>query len=214
MEELIIKKVPTFANRALQKATEEIYKVGDTMRKCAFRTAAIMASVAKTECYKEDGFDSVHDWAMKTFGFKKSVSYTLLKIGNEYIREIKNPETGKVKGYMTDLVPENSERDFGTTQIEKMLPLGHAVAQQLCEEGEITPAMTCKEIGEVVRDYLKEDEEPEETATEEAETEESAEEATPAELVTVAIVFADGNIGTGRYAIPVDVLKEYEMTIS
>lgn len=205
---------PTFANKLLQRATDDIFKVADTMRKCALRTAAIMATVEASECYKEDGFDSVHQWSQETFGFKKSASYTLLRIGKEYIREVKNPETGKIKGYTTNLLPEDSEIDFSVTQIEKMLPLGHSGALELVEAGEIKPTMTCREIGDVVKEYLKEDTSEDENEPAESDNLVDAGEGEKIEMMTLAIVFADGSIGEARYSIPADVLKDYKVEIS
>ena len=131
MNEMVIAtnsaNVPTFTNNELRTATSKIFKIGATVRRCAFETAFIMAQVDATECYKDDGFNSVHEWAMKTFGFKKSASYTLLRVGMEYTRAFTD-EKGKVRGYGSNLIPENSGTDFTTTQIEKMLPGGHDLA--------------------------------------------------------------------------------------
>ena len=152
-----------YTNKTLNKATQRVYKIGETFRRCAFETAVIIATVDSSECYKEDGFNNVHEWTNAAFGFQKSASYTLLKIGREYVREVKNPETGKLTGYASNLLPENSEKDFTTTQIEKMLPAGHAFAAELVEREEITPHMTCKEIGKVIKGYLHDEDEKEES---------------------------------------------------
>lgn len=205
MNEIIIttETIPTFANKELNTATRNIFKIGETVRKCAFGTAVIMAHVDETECYKEDGFNTVHEWAMKTFGFKKSASYTLLKIGHEYVEEIRNAK-GTVTGYKSNLLPDGSERDFTTTQIEKMLPVEHEIALELVTSGEITPEMTCKEIEKVIKKVRKGDEpEPEETT--EPEPEETAEPEPDVELVRVT----DEN-GT-VYEIPRKVLEQYRV---
>ena len=217
MEEImVVGGKPQFENKLLQKATDEIFKVADTIRKCAFRTAVVMAKVDETECFKEDGFNSVHEWAQETFGFKKSASYSLLRIGKEYVREIKNPNTGKITGYATNLTKEDAEADFSMTQVEKMLPLGHPVALELVEAGEIKPSMSCKEIGQFVKNYLAEDEEePAEGAEEPAEgAEEPAEGAEEKTVfVTVAVINADGSIADARYMVPSDVLEQYKVEI-
>lgn len=87
---------------------------------------------------------------MKTFGFKKSASYTLLKVGKEYTKQLTDAK-GKVAGYKSNLTADNAEKDYTTTQIEKMLPVGHEVAEQLSEEGKINPDMSCKEIEKVIK---------------------------------------------------------------
>ena len=161
---------PTYANKALNTATQKVYKNGETVRKCAFETAVIIASVEASECYKEDGFNNVHEWTNAAFGFQKSASYTLLKIGREYVREIKDVKTGKVKAYMSNLLPEYAKKDFSTTQIEKMLPAGHAFAAELVEREEITPDMTCREIGKIIKSYTNNEEEKEIDTEEESES--------------------------------------------
>lgn len=191
-------EAPEFINKQLRNATEKIFKIGATVRKCAFATAKVIYDVNESECYKEDGFNSVHEWTAKTFGFKKSASYTLLKIGTEYIRELKNP-AGKVTGYESNLLPEESEVDFTTTQIEKMLPLGHETAVELVEDEEITPDMTCKEIEKVVKAHTKpESESDKDTA---GETEEDGE----PDRKEYTVTDKDGN----RYIIPWAILKLY-----
>ena len=137
---------------------------------------------------------NVHEWAMKTFGFKKSASYTLLKIGKEYTETIKNSK-GSIVGYTSNLLPD-SETDFTTTQIEKMLPAGHLVDSE-----EITPDMTCKEIEAIVKKALN----PEETETEETETEETETEETETKE-TIRVYDENGN----TYIIPVSVLNQYK----
>ena len=87
---------------------------------------------------------------MKTFGFKKSASYTLLRVGKEYTKQLTDAK-GKVAGYKSNLTADNAEKDYTTTQIEKMLPVGHDVAEQLSEEGKISPDMSCKEIEKVIK---------------------------------------------------------------
>lgn len=159
-----------FVNNNLQKATNDMFKLGAEIRKCALATAVIIAKVNDMECYKDDGFNSVHAWTEKTFGFKKSASYTLLKIGKEYIREIISPNSGKVTGYMSNLLPADAEKDFTTTQIEKMIPGGHDLALDLVSSGEITPDMTCKEIEKIIKSHTKPEEDTPEEVVEEAET--------------------------------------------
>lgn len=200
--------VPAYSNKMLATATAKVFKIGETVRKCAFETAYIMAQVDATECYKDDGFNSVHEWAMKTFGFKKSASYTLLRVGKEYTRAISDAK-GKVTGYGSNLIPENADADFTTTQIEKMLPGGHELAVELVESEEITPDMTCKEIEKVIKAHT-EPEEPEQDETEPEQEGGGASEPEP-ETVIVAVIDEDGNVTEPRYKIPVEVLEKYRV---
>lgn len=192
-----------FANKDLQKATNAVFKLGDAIKKNWFAIAYIVAGVDETECYKDDGFNTVHEWVEQTFGIKKTASYSLLTIGKEYTRKIFNA-SGKVVGYGTNLITDGSD-DFSKTQVEKMLPAGHELAVELVKGGEITPDMTAKEIARVVKSHTNpEPDEPEtdETETDEPETDGGDGEQEPE---TVSVWDKDGT----EYAIPADVLKKY-----
>lgn len=143
-------KHPTFINAQLHKATEAIFKLGDAIRINQYQVAAIIAGVDSTECYKDDGFDSVHDWATKTFGFGKSQSYDLLKIGREYTRKLVN-DRGRTTAYECNLLPEGANENFTASQVAKLLPVGHDKAEELVKSGVVNPRMTCKEIAKAVK---------------------------------------------------------------
>ena len=185
----------TFNNKELQKATNTVFKLGDAIKKNWFAIAHIVAHVDATECYKDDGFNTVHEWVEKTFGIKKTASYSLLTIGKEYTRKIVNA-SGKVVGYGTNLIKEGTE-DFSKTQVEKMLPAGHELAVELVNGGEITPAMSAKEISRVVKSHTNPEPETEET--------EETENASEPEPETVSVWDKDGK----EYAIPIDILNKY-----
>jgi len=190
----------TFENKELQKATNAVFKLGDAIKKNWFAIAYIVARVDATECFKDDGFNTVHEWVEKTFGIKKTASYTLLTIGKEYTREIVNA-SGRVVGYGTNLITDGSD-DFSKTQVEKMLPAGHELAVELVNDGEITPEMSAKEIARVVKSHTNPETETDET--EETETETDGGDGEP-ETETVSVWDKDGT----EYAIPADVLKKY-----
>lgn len=152
MEELIITnehKAIAFTNKELQNASMTIFKIAENIRNRWFEIASIVALVDSKEAYKDDGFSDVHDWVGKTFGFAKSTSYDLLKVGKEYVREVRN-KAGKIVGYESNLVPEGSD-NFSTTQVRRMLPAGHELAASLVAEGEITPDMTTTKIAKVIK---------------------------------------------------------------
>lgn len=193
----------SFDNKELQKATNAVLKLGDAIKKNWFAIAHIVAYVDKTECYKDDGFNNVHEWVEKSFGIKKTASYSLLTIGKEYTREIVN-SSGKVVGYGTNLITDGSD-DFSKTQVEKMLPAGHELAVELVNGGEITPDMTAKEISRVVKSHIKPDTDESETGCMESENETDVCEGTKTEPETVSVWDKDGN----EYKIPVYVLEKY-----
>ncbi len=199
--------IPEFVNKDLQDATKKVFKIGETVRKCAFETTYIMATVDASECYKDDGFDSVHAWAMKTFGFKKSASYALLKTGREYVRTILDAK-GRIKGYASNLLTDKELEhgdDFSTAQIEKMLPAGHDLVADLVQEGEIVPEMSCRDIAKVIKAHTA----PEESDESEEVTEETGDAEDDGEEVIYRVVTDD--VG-GKYSVPVEILEQYRIT--
>ena len=195
----------SFDNKELQKATNAVLKLGDAIKKNWFAIAHIVAHVDETECYKDDGFNNVHEWVEKSFGIKKSASYSLLTIGREYTREIVN-SSGKVVGYGTNLITDGSD-DFSKTQVEKMLPAGHELAVELVNGGEITPSMSAKEISRIVKAHTNTDSDESETDCMESENVTDVCEGTKTEPETVSVWDKDGN----EYKIPIDILKKYEV---
>lgn len=192
--------VVSFSNKELQKATNTVLKLGDAIKKNWFEIAYIVAHVDDTECYKDDGFNTVHEWVEKTFGIKKTASYSLLTIGKEYTREIVN-SSGKVVGYGTNLITDGTD-DFSKTQVEKMLPAGHELAVELVNGGEITPDMSAKEISRVVKSHTNP--EPDEYETDDTEPEQETD-GTEQEPETIPVWDKEGK----EYSIPVDVLMKY-----
>ena len=202
MNDLIIRNVPSFVNKDLNKATHQMLAISETMRKSALETAAIIAHVAETHCYEDDGFSTVHEWVEKTFGLKKSASYNLLKIGSEYLSTVYNAN-GKVVGYVTNVADAPEAGDYSISQIEKMLPAGHDLAKKLNEDGVLNPAMTCKEIEAVVKHYTGKDGENEEDADVEAIPDGDGVDGD----MDIIVTDEHGN----RYAIPESVLDKYKI---
>lgn len=149
----------SFANKALQNATMQIVRLTEKAKDSMYQIAHIIASVDSSECYKDDGFNNVHEWTSKILGYRKSMSYDLLKIGREYTRETFNA-SGKVKGYECNLLPEGCNDNFSTTQVIRMLPAGREIVCELVEDSVIVPSMTGKEITKVIKERLGTDSEP------------------------------------------------------
>lgn len=198
MDELMVKTEPRqYTNKTLIKATKEIDAIGDKIRSQLFKVAATIAAVDTAEAYKEDGFASVHEWVTDAFGWAKTRSYELLKIGREWTTTITD-KTGKIIGYCSDI-----DSRYGTTQIGVMIPAGHELAAELHETGVINPGMTAKQLKKAIADAMKDEtdetpEEPEETA----ETEETEE----TEDIIVWVHDDSGNV----YKIPSSVLMQYK----
>lgn len=199
MEELIVRNAGKFQNKELTKATERILSLGTKVKEALFETAAIIAKVDRESLYEIDGFSSVHDWTEKTFGFKKSRSYSLLKIGQEWT-EAKTSKTGAITGYHAVLDPA-----FSTTQIEVMLPAGRSLAEELYRNEEIKPTMTAKEIQQVIKNTMNEMEDVNEEELEEITEDEPENAGTPDILISVTD--KEGVI----YEVPASVLMQYKV---
>lgn len=177
MFEVTVTPAIQFQNRALQRATAQIQVLGNRIRQNYYMVAAIIADVDKTEAYKEDGFNTVHDWVESSFAVKKATSYNLLRLGQEYTRAVMS-NTGKVTGYECNLLPETAASTFSPTQVFRMMQLGRDEAGEMCNTGEITPDMSTRQIDKIVKEHLGKVSEPQEPG-DVSEASESPEEAAP-----------------------------------
>lgn len=190
-----------FSNVDLNKATKEIVKLSDTIKQNLYHVAYIISDVNERELFKEDGFNNVHEWTAKAFGFKKSFSYDLLKIGNEYTAPIKDSKTGKIKGYKSNLTPV-AGKDFTVSQVKVMLPLGEwENVEEATLNNDITPDMTILEIKKKVKELkTPEKEEAEETEeTPETETTEAPDEIEEIDFIKLIKVNGEYKIDIKNY---------------
>ena len=183
--------VPVFKNNSLNESTKKIYALGNKAAKAMYEVAAILAKVQADGTYKDDAFKSAAEYACKTFGFKKSLAYNLIKIGKEYTAE---------NGIESNL-PHPDNEDFTATQVSLMLPIGdHDRVFEMCENGELTPGMTAKELREAVKREIGKDEESEESEYADSEESEESEyadsEATPQEKAVAALNTAKAALNT------------------
>lgn len=149
MMKINTKEMPVFINKELAKATKRIVFIGTQIQKNLYEVAHILADVDARGLYKDDGFKSVVDYAGKTFGFKKSMAYSLLSVGKEYTDAEK----------LESNLPHEEGHDFSTTQIQRVLPIGdRQKVVEYVEAGAITPDMSCAEIQKFVKSLKAEGE--------------------------------------------------------
>lgn len=79
-----IQKVFSFKNAELNKFSASIAKIALDSVSRNIELAKILGRVLDTECYKEDGFSSVGDFAEKTFGIKRASAYQLASVGRRF----------------------------------------------------------------------------------------------------------------------------------
>lgn len=106
--EIMVNEVK-FENKELAKATREIANASNGIKKNLFKIAEIMARVNALECFKDDGFNSIADYAKKTFGIERATAFNMVAIGRDYI----DPETHE------SVLSHEASKDFTTSQIVK-----------------------------------------------------------------------------------------------
>lgn len=172
MEKAIVKTSKAFESKVLTRATARIDKLNDDIRANLFEIAHVIAEVKANEDYKSD-YANIGEWAKECFGYEKSLTYNLAKIGSEYTVAVLN-EKGKTVGYRSNLV--ESGNDYTTTQITKMLPAGHDIAKELHDNGVISPEMSVREIETAIKNATApESNEEESDVTDEIENENAEE---------------------------------------
>lgn len=143
MEELTSKKL-TLIDKDLKDYTTKIKRCGDNIKKNYIKIAHLLSEVDSKECYLEDGFESVIDYAGQVLGIQKTTAYNMLKIGKEYVAE---------NGERT-ILTEKGE-DYSVSQIQALLPLGVEKVKEINEDGTITPEMSVRQIKNLVKGLTK-----------------------------------------------------------
>lgn len=173
-----------YLSKQLEKATQRIYKLSDSIGQNMFAIAFIISEVADEmaqEIENADGFKSVHEWTEKAFGFKKSMSYNMLNVGRRFTAQIQN---GKTKTYR-DSITQADENGYTITQCIQFLPYLDCDIEETHKAGIINPDMTCKELAETLKKHLK----APKTEPEEAEPEDDEEADGESENVEEAEVY-------------------------
>lgn len=177
--DIVLNQNISIQNPELKKVTTEIRKASANVIGNTFKIASLIAYVEKNELYIEDEFADVFEYAKACFGLEKASVYNLIRIGNDFITEVKN---GNVKSFET-LLTHASDKDYSISQVVKMLPLGIEKAKELTADGVIDETMSCRQIERIVKENTdgtkargKSKSEPEET--ESGEPEESEDDTT------------------------------------
>lgn len=192
-----------YQDSRLNKITANINKIGDRVRKEAYRVAYWVADCERTGAYKLDGFETVHDWTRDAFGWERSASYNWLKIGQEYTAVITD-EAGKVTEVECAL-----GADFSSSQVIALFPLGKKETETAIANKVITPDMSCRAIKAKVaeiKDAVEGHEAPEEPEEQQEEAPEEAPEEASGDIIAYKLVC--DNAGNW-YKIPLEVLEQY-----
>lgn len=159
MNELVkaMQKVTT-----LDEATKRIELAIEQGKRSIFRIAETLASVNDNKLLADTEYKSLAEYAQERFGFKKAYTYSLAKVGSRFI------EDG------TSIIAHD-DADYTAGQLQELLPLTNEQAQELDREARICPTTPAREIREIVKAYLY-NEEPESEELESEELEQESEE--------------------------------------
>ena len=135
-------------NEELRKITNIIRNSCTAITGYTFKIAALVVKVEENDLYIEDGFSDIVDYVKRCFGFEKSTTYNMLKIGRFFIDYYQERDV-----YETALKHE-AGNDFSISQVIKMLPLGIEKAKELTHDDVITPDMSCRQIERIVKANL------------------------------------------------------------
>lgn len=139
-----------FTNKKLASATKKVLDLADKAEKAIYAIAEIIAEVSKTQCYKDDGFATVHEWTEAAFGLKKTQSYDLLRIGETWISQLVD-ENGKKIGTISRLKTPDNDTDYTVSQLIQLQSIGLDTAVQLANDGIINPTMSCRELKSIAK---------------------------------------------------------------
>lgn len=141
--ELTIKKDSVYQNNELERLTSEMASAISAVGAMAERTKIMCArhlhTIDANELYKEDGFESAKDFAVKVMGMSSANAYAYIQVGRE-INSDRIPLFDKVG------------REFNFTQLRALCAIKEPKKLNESIESEcITADMSGKEIDDEVR---------------------------------------------------------------
>lgn len=145
--DIVLNQNVSITNPELKKVTGEIRKASANVIGNTFKISALIARVDSDELFIEDGFADVFDYAKQCFGLEKASVYNLIRVGNDFISEVKK---GNITSFQTLLT--HGDKDYSISQVFKMLPLGIEKAKELTSDGVIDENMSCRQIERIVKE--------------------------------------------------------------
>lgn len=133
-----------FEDSRLQTVTNQIVRCGVSIRNNFYKMAHLLYKVHSERLFVNDGFMSAAEYAEKTFGFKKSLCYNLISVGELY-----TAEDGKGSN-----LPHDGTKDYTSSQLKVILPYTEDDVRELAEEGVISPYMTVNALKKKLKEEL------------------------------------------------------------
>lgn len=119
------------------KINQIILKGNNVLEKCARDISVILAKIGEGQLYKEDGFKSVAEYAMHSFGIKKSTAYMLYRAGKIYL----------------DSSVCDTAKKFTPSKLAELSTLDTSILNNICDSGIVTCDNSQMEIRNWVSDY-------------------------------------------------------------
>lgn len=206
----IINLKKQYISKRLEKATDSIIKCADGINSKSFEICYKIAEVAKAakednSILSSDGFKNVADWCENAFGFQKSSTNYMERVGKQFI--IKNGSR-----YTTNFVGNDGEYiEFSYAQLVKMLPFckpDDTMVRDCVFKGIVTNTMSCREIEHILKEVQESLTEPTAEVVDGTE-DETTEESANAEVHNDT-VYVDVWDGAGVcFHVPYDILMQY-----
>ena len=136
----------TFQNEYLAESVRKIIECSRNIIANHFQIAYELASIKKLELYKEDGYESVADFAEKVFGFSKTSTSLAIKVAERYLID----EGDQIATTFFD-----TGTDFSFNQLIETLPLSERRVNSLVFDKKLRPTMTVKQIRTLVQEEKK-----------------------------------------------------------
>lgn len=148
---LIQAKEMKFSNAELTKATRLIVRETEKAGKSLVAIAMTLRKIDDEKLYVEDGFKDVVDYGKTVFGYGKTAVYGMIGVARKFIAD-----TGVS-------ILTHGANDYTVRQMQELLPITVEEAQELDENGDITPDSTIAEIKKAVKKLKTADEVSEES---------------------------------------------------
>lgn len=167
MNEIMNTGVASISNKELRTATKAILTIMAQNEKNTYKVAVKLAEVMESDIWKDD-FEKLGDYTEKFFNVKQAQAYNLKRVVDRFFAV---GDDGKMK-------PESrfaTEKygDFSVTKLLRLAPVDDETIDSWVEQEIVTPAMSVKEIEELVKAW----QDAQQTADEEqAEAEETVDE--------------------------------------
>ena len=153
----------TMAEGMLKNATTKITKFHEITKNAILGISMVLADIAdKPKEYLENsGFNTIAEYTERTFGYKKSYTYKLIKISKFLSIKSLNGETLSIADFINDKInvdytfearTDVDGFEYSPSQMLELIPLTDN--QFVDHIQELDSSLTCKELRSIVKDIV------------------------------------------------------------